>query len=616
MTSTTHIAVAHAREAKRGRAIRTLLKDPFAIVAGAIVIVLVMLVLLADVFAPLDPTRTDLANVLAEPSLAHPLGTDNVGRDTWARLLHGGQLTLVGAALVLIISLVIGTVAGLLAGYYRSSIDAVTSWFSSLMMALPSLVVLLALRAVFGPSALPIMAAFGVLISPMIFQLVRASVRDVVAEPFIEAAKVSGVSDGRILTRHVLRAVRAPLIVQAMMVAGMAVGVQAALNFLGIGAGTVTWGGMLSESFALVYTAPQLMFWPALVLGAMTGSLIVLGNSLRDALDPRAQAVKRAQQPTRRARFRARSEAGGVARAPVLPPPATGSVGETRVDAEEPLLAVSGLAVAYPGAPRADRTVVRDVTLSIAAGEVVGLVGESGSGKSQIAFSVAGLLPREATIASGSIRFRGVELAGLTRRAPRPREARGIGYVPQDPIPNLDPSFTIGFQLTEPLRIARGMSRSAARTRALELLEAVSIREPERVLRLYPHQISGGMAQRVLIAGALALDPVLLVADEPTTALDVTVQAEILDVLRELQRTRDLAILLVTHDLGVAADLCDRIVVLRDGVIVESGETTALFSAPTADYTATLLASTLIDAPPRPELGGGLQAKTTNVGAR
>ncbi|WP_159501500.1 dipeptide/oligopeptide/nickel ABC transporter permease/ATP-binding protein [Microbacterium sp. 18062] len=552
-----------------------LLRNPLAVVSASVVVLLIVLVVGADLFAPIPPSATDLSAVLQGPSPAHPFGTDDIGRDIWSRLLHGGRLTLAGAAIVLAIALVIGGLAGLFAGYYRGVVDAAASWAASLMLALPSLVVLLALRSVTGPSILVIMAAFGLLISPSIFQLVRTTVRDVAAEPYVEAARVAGLPDSRILTRHILRAVRAPLIIQAMMVAGMAVGVQAALNFLGLGAGTVTWGGMLADSFALVYSAPQLMFWPALFLGAMTAALIVLGNALRDSLDPRDGALRRRPAPRATPAADASRRAGAA------------------------LLEVRDLGVGYTGRDGEPLRVVQGVDLAVHAGQVVGLVGESGSGKSQIAFAIAGLLPRTATIDSGSILFRGTELVGLSPRRARKVLTGGIAYVPQDPIPNLDPSFTIGFQLTEPLRIVRGLSRKAARRRALELLEAVRIREPEKAMRSYPHEISGGMAQRVLIAGALSMDPVLLVADEPTTALDVTVQAEVLEVLRGLQSSRGLAILLVTHDLGVAADICDRIAVLRHGSLVEQGTVEEVFAAPRQAYTRTLLDSTLSGAAPR-----------------
>jgi peptide/nickel transport system permease protein len=258
------------------------------------------------------------------------------------------------------------------------------------------------------------------------------------------------------------------------------------------------------------------------------------------------------------------------------------------------LLEVRGLRVSYPGAE-----VVHGVDLHVMPGEVVGLVGESGSGKTQTALSVLGLLPDGGRISAGTIRV------GGERSSPRSAAARlgrQIAYIPQEPQTNLDPSFTIGHQLMEPLRVVSGLSASAARTRALELLRSVGIPDPERLMSSYPHQISGGMAQRVLIAGAISGDPDLIIADEPTTALDVTVQADILDVLRELQSRRGLAVLLVTHNFGVVADLCDRVYVMNGGRVVEDAPTGALHDSPQEEYTAMLLSHILEGGPSRAQL--------------
>jgi peptide/nickel transport system permease protein len=224
---------------------------------------------------------------------------------------------------------------------------------------------------------------------------------------------------------------------------------------------------------------------------------------------------------------------------------------------------------------------------------VLGLVGESGSGKTQTAFAVLGLLPEEATVSAGTILFDGTALSGLGKRQHGAFRGRRIAYIPQEPMSNLDPAFTIGHQLVEPMRVVLKLSRAAARARALELLERVGIADPARTFAAYPHEISGGMAQRVLIAGAVSCDPELLIADEPTTALDVTVQAEVLDLLRDLRAERDMTVLLVTHNFGVVADICDRVAVMRSGRIVEDRDTAGVFAAPRDPYTRTLLESTL-----------------------
>ena len=176
-----------------------------------------------------------------------------------------------------------------------------------------------------------------------------------------------------------------------------------------------------------------------------------------------------------------------------------------------------------------------------------------------------------------------------------------MAYVPQEPMSNLDPSFTIGYQLMEPMRLRMGLSKADAKARALQLLERVGIPDPERTFGSYPHQLSGGMAQRVLIAGAVSCDPELLIADEPTTAVDVTVQVEVLALLRDLQKERNMGMILVTHNLGVVADICDRVAVMREGRIVEEKPVGELFSNPEHEYTKMLLGATLEDVPPRQE---------------
>ena len=232
------------------------------------------------------------------------------------------------------------------------------------------------------------------------------------------------------------------------------------------------------------------------------------------------------------------------------------------------LLKVTDLGIGYPQADGSRKMVVDGVSFHVDRNEVVGIVGESGSGKTQTAFAVLGLLPDNAIITNGSIQFDGTYtvVPGDDRVFPdriAPLRGRRISYIPQEPMSNLDPSFTIGSQLMRPMRLILGISRDEARKRALDLLASVGIKDPVRTMKAYPHEVSGGMAQRVLIAGAISCQPDLIIADEPTTALDVTVQAEVLDVVRDLQRELHQGIVVVTHNFGVVADICDRVVSCR-----------------------------------------------------
>ncbi|QTX03669.1 dipeptide ABC transporter ATP-binding protein [Agromyces archimandritae] len=266
------------------------------------------------------------------------------------------------------------------------------------------------------------------------------------------------------------------------------------------------------------------------------------------------------------------------------------------------LLELDGLAVSYAARGGGRLPVVHGVSVAVDAGEVVALVGESGSGKTTTASAVIGLLPEGGRVDAGQIRLNGTDLAGWSERRLRAVRGRRIGYIPQDPVSSLNPVRPIGAQLADVLRIHRAADRPAARRRVLELLERVGIDDPALRARQYPHELSGGMRQRVLIAGAVALAPELIIADEPTSALDVTVQRRILDLVDELRAEHGTAVLFVTHDLGVAAERADRIAVMRAGRIVEEGPAGLVLDGPADPYTGQLLADApgLADVPFRP----------------
>ena len=570
--------------------LRRFLTNPLAVASSVILIVIVGFAAFAQLIAPYDPNFADVRALLSPSSPDHLLGTDRAGRDIFSRLVIGAQVTLLAAGLALVIAMMIGIPAGLLAGYYGKWFDSLSSWASGLLMALPAILVLLSVRAVVGPSVWVSMIVFGILMAPGFFRLVRTSVSVVRNELYVDAAKVSGLSDWSIIGKHVLGVVRAPIIVQSGLVIGIAIGAQSGLEFLGIGDRQVpTWGSQLTDAFAAIYTSPILIVWPAGAIGLSCIAFGILANGIRDALEDRGIVTA--------PRTKAPAATGTIS---VLErPAATADADAAHPAASDVLLQVSNLKVGYRQNDGSDKVVVNDVSLHVARGEVLGLVGESGSGKSQTSFSVLGLLPAGGRIIDGSIQLGGRDLTTLSGREISALRGSTMAYVPQEPISNLDPAFTIGSQLVEPMRVKLKLSKAQATARALELLDSVGIRDPKRTFGAYPHEISGGMAQRVLIAGAISCDPELLIADEPTTALDVTVQAEVLDVIRTLQRERNMAVLLVTHNFGVVADICDRVAVMNAGRIVETNTTQLLFDAPAHPYTQKLLASTLDETEPR-----------------
>jgi ABC-type dipeptide/oligopeptide/nickel transport system ATPase component/ABC-type dipeptide/oligopeptide/nickel transport system permease subunit len=591
----------HATPIVRASIAKRVLTNPL----GAVAIVVLALVTLAAVFAellaPLDPTVTDLANVLKQPGDAGILGTDSAGRDVLSRILFGARSTLISALIVVITAIVVGVPTGLIAGYYGGKFDGAANWIASALIALPAIIVLLALRASFGASILISMFAFGILLAPSFFRLTRTAVMAVRNELYVDAARVTGLSDARIISRHVLTVTRAPIIIQSAMIAGIGISIQSGLEFLGVGdPSLISWGVMLSEGFRNIFLAPHLVFWPALVISITIGAFALLGNAIRDALED-TQKVK--------AKKVAPSEATTAIN--VL----SDATAKLEIQAAgDHLLSVQNLSLGYQQADGSVKAVVENVSLSIDRGEVLGIVGESGSGKTQTAFSVLGLLPQGAKILSGSVVFDGETLMsadGTKASGVVFSKIRGkrISYIPQEPMSNLDPSFKIGYQLARPLMKVMGMKKKEAFARALELLNMVGINNPERVMNLYPHEISGGMAQRVLIAGAISCEPDLIIADEPTTALDVTVQAEVLDLLRDLQQRLGTGLMLVTHNFGVVADLADRVIVMQLGKVVESGSVRDILTKPKHPYTQTLLGSMLEDKKPMTFLTQGGKAK-------
>ncbi|MFT4306181.1 MAG: dipeptide/oligopeptide/nickel ABC transporter permease/ATP-binding protein [Microbacterium sp.] len=572
--------------ARHGHPLRRYLRRPAGAISLAVLVLVVLVAVLAPVLAPYDPATIDLSSVKAPPSAAHLLGTDTQGRDILSRLVWGTQQTLYGALIAVVFALLAGVPEGVLAGYFGGPFDRIATWVSDAVQSVPGMIILLIVAAGTGSDFTWIMATVGVFMAPGYFRLTRATVQSVREEPYIDAARVSGLGHLRIMSRHVLTAVYAPVIIQTALAAGMAMGMQAGLQFLGIGSSdTPSWGAMMNEGFDNMLSTPILLLWPSLALGVTIAALAVAGSTLADVVSVRTEIPRR-----RRAAA-----------------PAAASTGTIRHAAAEAAVQIADLRVSYP-AREGEVEVVHGISLDVAAGEVVGIVGESGSGKSQTVYSVLGLLPTAARSEVGALWIDGRDVSGMTPAQRRRLLGRTIGYIPQEPMSNLDPNYTIGHQLVEPLRSVSGLSRDAARRRAIEVLTRVGIPEPERVMRLRAHEVSGGMAQRVLIAGAIAGKPSVLVADEPTTALDVTVQAEVLELLRELQAEYGMALLIVTHNFGVVADICDRVVVMKDGSVVETGGVDELFTAPAEPYTRELIAASLDAAEGRAALDAAYEA--------
>jgi peptide/nickel transport system permease protein len=588
MTTTTIVTLPVTKQESLFKRVIT---NPSGIFSIGIIVAVVLFGIIAPLLSPYNANDPDVYHIQAAPSPIHWFGTDSAGRDIFTRLALATNFSLETAALAVVIAIAIGVVSGLIAGYFGGWFDSLSNWATAILMALPGLVVLLAAASVLGPSMWTSMTIFGILLSPSYFRLVYVTVRAVKNELFVDAARVSGLSDLRIISRHILGVVRTPIIIQTAIIGSIAIAIQSGLEFLGLGdTSNPSWGSMLNDAFSRIYVNPLLLVWPSSIIALITLSLVIFANTLRDELErtgPKRMKVKKGNQKSAAQRANDASASATIYHdAPER-------------DKGEQILKVSNIAIGYPDGAGGLRQVVHGVNVDINKGEVVGLIGESGSGKTQTAFSVLGLLPKGGRIVSGSILFQGNELVGSDSKTYDKIRGAKIAYIPQEPMSNLDPSFTIGTQLTEPMRQVLGLSKNAAHEKAVALLTRVGIPNPELTMKKFPHEISGGQAQRVLIAGAVSCDPDLIIADEPTTALDVTVQAEVLDLLRELQKETNTALLLVTHNFGVVADLCDYINVMQFGRIIEAGPVREIFEHAKHEYTQSLLDSILEGGPAR-----------------
>jgi peptide/nickel transport system permease protein len=542
---------------------------PLALGALAFLAALVLVSTFAPWLAPYDPRAQDLGSALSGPTSHHLLGADSLGRDVLSKILYGGRRSLLSIAEGVLVVVMLGVPLGLVAGYRGGWTDQVLGRLTEVLLAVPAIIFVLVVLAVAPHNEDVAMLTFGVLGVPVMFRVVRSATLRVREDLYVSAARISGLSHPKIMFRHVLPRVKGPIIVQATLFAAYALLFETGLAYLGLtsDANTPTWGGMVGEASTVIEQQRWLLVPPGVVIALTIFGFAVIGDAVRDVLSERAQSSNRSSN------------------ARVVPP---APIPIRRASPRNPLLEVDDLRIVLSDGT-ADIPVVDAVSFSIQAGETVGLVGESGSGKSVTALALLRLLPPALRMSSGSVRVDNVDAGRMDDRAFDRMRGSTLAYVSQEPQSALDPTFTVGSQLVEVVRRHQRGSRSAATRRAHELLAMVELPDPTRVARARAHELSGGMAQRVAIAVALAGRPRLLIADEPTTALDVTVQAEILALLKRIQRDTHMGLLLITHNWGVVADICDRTLVMYAGQIVEESPSQELFDRPLHPYTVGLL---------------------------
>ncbi len=529
-----------------------------------LLLVIIALAVLAPVLTPYG--YEDQSSLLNDgPSGDHWLGTDDLGRDLLTRVLFGARTSLLVSAGIVALAVAIALPLALLAGVRGGRTDAVIMRLTDAMFAFPPLVLALTIVALRGRSLPNLVVAIGIVFVPSLVRLIRGQVLAVREETYVEAARSVGTGSGRIALRHVLPNVASPLIIQVSVSLGFALLAEAGLSFLGLGPPPPipTWGGMMDRSYDIVLSEPWQIFVPGVAITLTVLAYNLIGDGLRDAL-------------------------GRTGPVPARPAKAALADVETAGDA---LVEVRDLGVEFARGDDWVR-VVDGVDLSLPAGRTLALVGESGCGKTVTALALMGLLPRRTgRVAEGSIRFDGRELVDLPPGALRAIRGREMAMIFQEPDTSLNPAFTVGDQIAEMVRIHRGAGRRAAMLAAIEALERVEIPDPAARARNYPHELSGGMRQRAMIAMALACGPRVLLADEPTTALDVTIQAQILDLLTSLRDEMGMAMIFVTHDLGVVAAIADDVAVMYAGEIVELASVEELFARPRHPYTEALIRS-------------------------
>ncbi len=550
-------------------------------IALSVVALLILVALLAPLIAPYEPNA--LSSDTGGPSGAHWFGVDDNGRDVFTRLLYGTRWSLAIGLLATAFALVCGAVIGAFTATASKRVDEVVMRVLDVVMAFPGIALAAVLVAVFGRDIPVLILAIGFLYIPQVTRVVRANVLAQYAEDYVAAERTIGARRLYTLTRHVAVNCAAPVLVFCTILVADAIVFESSLSFIGAGIQppNPSWGSVLADGKDLVLIGGWwATFFPGLLILITVLALNVLAEGVSDAWAA-PSARPQAQQAARIDLARAASENTP----PSLPEDALREVGARLsvrpLDDAPVVLEVEHLSIEFPSRHRGN-AVVQDISFSVRAGEVLGLIGESGCGKSLTALAVMGLQPTGAVL-GGSVKFNGRELLGLASGERRKLMGREIAMVYQDALSSLNPALTVRSQLKQVVR--RGGRRSPE-----ELLQLVGL-DPERTLRAYPHELSGGQRQRVLIALALSREPRLIIADEPTTALDVTVQAQVMELMLRLQAELGFALVLVSHDLALVAELTDRVVVMYAGQVAENARTADLIASPQHHYTRGLLAS-------------------------
>jgi peptide/nickel transport system ATP-binding protein/peptide/nickel transport system permease protein len=549
------------------------LRTPVGLTATSLMVALLLLAVFAPVLWGDKATAVDPAHILQGASSQHLLGTDSLGRDIFYRVLVGTRLSVELALLATALGVLAGLVLGTAPFFLGPRLGRVVTALVNIAVAFPSLLLALFLAVIFGVGMKGALLAIGFACAPTFARLTQTLVDSVVGLDYIAAARIAGVSRVRVLVRHILPNIGEPLVVTATIAAAGALLSFAGLSFLGLGvqAPAYDWGRLLGDGLNGIYIHPAAALAPGIAVMAAALAFNMFGETIAKGLGTQnvhRSVDRRAPRP-----------------APMPVPSAALGAGD------DPVLVVQDLRVSFPGAEGVPITPVRGVSFSLGRGDAVGIVGESGSGKSLTALAIAQLIEEPGRVEAESVRFLGKDLDRISARDKRLLLGTSMAMVFQDPTTSLNPTKRVGRQLAEVTEQHEGMSRKQAWSRAVNRLSDVRIPAADRRARQLPHEFSGGMRQRAMIGMGLMGNPALIVADEPTTALDVTVQRQVLQLLERIRVEDEVAILLISHDITVVGQVCSRVLVMYAGRIVEDLPAAALLTDPRHPYTRMLLAA-------------------------
>ncbi|MGW4401556.1 dipeptide/oligopeptide/nickel ABC transporter permease/ATP-binding protein [Amycolatopsis nivea] len=554
---------------RRGQQWLAAVRTPLGAFAAALLVVVVAIAVLGPILWQDAASAIDTNAISQGPSGDHLVGTDELGRDIFYRVLVATRLSVLLALIAAAIGVATGLVLGMLPAVLPRPLGRLLTAAINIAVAFPGLLLVLFFAVIFGVGTQGAVMAIGFALTPQFARLTQTLSASVAGRDFVSAARVAGVGRIRLLFRHILPNIGEPLAVNATIGAGGSLLAFSGLSFLGIGvqAPDYDWGRLLNEGLNGIYINPAAALAPGVAVVIAGLAFNLFGETVAGVIGVRTRLPRLTPRVLRKSKV-------------------------DPVAADDAVLVVENLEVAFPR-PTGWTVPVRGVSFTVRAGEAIGVVGESGSGKSLTGLAVSRLIESPGSVTADRLDFAGTPVLTTPERELRTLLGTSLAMVFQDPMTSFNPTRRIGRQLAEVSEQHHGLSRAKAFERAVDRLRAVRIPAAERRAKQYPHEFSGGMRQRAMIGMGLMGDPRLIIADEPTTALDVTVQRQLLRLLAQTRAERDTAIILISHDIAVVSQTCERILVMYAGRIVEDLPAAGPDSTPRHPYTRALLATTL-----------------------